>query len=115
MRVVGKNDHIDLNDDGDTVPPEDGRFRVRTKVWTDEDGQQYMVGVAMMGVRPSSKEGSSEDDVEPCINAYATCEEKTVQLQMTLVEWNKLPFFWFVQEGRAPRRISVDLTKEGKN
>jgi len=68
-------------------------LRLRMKVWTDPaTNKRYLMPTASM---PSAR-----SDV---MTAYAMTDEDTKLVKITVREWNMLPFFYFQEEGPAPR------------
>jgi hypothetical protein len=71
-------------------------MRLRLKVWTDKaTGKRYLMPVALMKSRDS--------DV---MRAYAMSEEETKFVELSTDEWNTLPFFYFKEDGEAPRHTT---------
>ena len=66
-------------------------MRVRCKVLT-HGGTEYMVAMGMAG--PTGG-----------IKCFAMSEERTVELDLTMAEWNALEYQWFQSDGAAPRRV----------
>lgn len=66
------------------------KLRVSVKVFV-RDGKRYLC--AMGAYNPATDR----------VHAFAMSEEGTVQVALTDTEWNALPFFWFVEDGPAPK------------
>lgn len=79
--------------DAQHVDPHHDGLRLRMKIWTDPKTQKrYLVPTAIftnvgLGI----------------LAAYAMSDEDTRQIQLTVAEWNTLPFFFFKEDGAAPR------------
>lgn len=76
-------------------------LRMRMKVWTDPKTQRrYLMPIAFLS-----------DPKYGVFTAYAMTEEdedlRTVKL--TILEWNALPFFYFNEDGPAPRTVTKRL------
>lgn len=67
-------------------------LRLRMKVWTDPAGKRYLMPSAVI-----------TDPVRGIMTAYAMSDEDTRPVKLTPVEWNALPFFYFQEDGPAPR------------
>lgn len=68
-------------------------LRVRVKIWTDPaTGRRYLMPTAIM-----------HDARSGILTAYAMTDEDTKTVKLTAVEWNALPFFYFQEDGPAPR------------
>ena len=67
-------------------------LRLRMKVWTSETGKRYLMPTAVMA-----------DPRLGMMNAYAMSDEDTKLVKLTPAEWNALPFFYFQEDGPAPR------------
>ena len=68
-------------------------LRLRMKVWTDPaTSKRYLMPTASM---PTAR-----SDI---MTAYAMTDEDTKLVKITVREWNTLPFFYFQEEGPAPR------------
>lgn len=65
-------------------------LRLRCKVIRHE-GKEYLVPMA---IKTSYEQ----------IMTFAMSEEDTIQLVMSVVEYNELPYRWFVDTGPAPHR-----------
>lgn len=74
------------------------RLRLRLKVWTDhETGRRYLMSTAFMR---DVVDGQPVTDV---MYAYAMSEDHTKVVTLRAAEWNALPFFYFQEDGPAPR------------
>ena len=77
------------------------RLRLRMKVWTDlETGRRYLMTTAFMR---DVVDGQPVTDV---MYAYAMSEDHTKVVTLRAAEWNALPFFYFREDGPAPRATS---------
>jgi len=86
-------------------------LRLRAKVWTDRTtSKRYLMPTAFMrdvvGGRP----------VSDVMCAYAMRDDDTKLVTMTASEWNTLPFFYFKEDGSAPRATArpIDVISNGK-
>jgi hypothetical protein len=84
-----------------TPTPQSTGLRLRVKVWTDpKTRKRYLVPTGIMS-----------DPVRGLITAYAMTDEDTKEVKLTPGEWNALPFFYFKEDGPAPRGdVWRDLT-----
>jgi len=74
-----------------TRPPEG--LRLRAKIWTDpKTKKRYLMPTAVMS-----------DPTRGLLTAYAMTDEDTQVVKLTAAEWNALPFFYFKEDGPAPR------------
>ena len=74
------------------VQPAEG-LRLRMKVWTDRvTGKRYLMPSAVMS-----------DPRTGFMTAYAMSDAETKMIRLTPPEWNALPFFYFKEDGPAPR------------
>lgn len=79
-----------------TAPHED--LRLRMKVWTDPwTGKRYLMPTAFMR---DIKNGQPVSDV---MLVYAMRDDDTRIVTLRADEWNTLPFFYFHEDGPAPR------------
>lgn len=79
-------------------PDDASILRLRMKVWRDPaTGHDYLMPAAFMR---DVMDGKPVSDV---MCAYAMRDDDTKIVTMTVDEWNTLPFFYFRQDGRAPR------------
>lgn len=73
-------------------------LRLRMKVWTDPSTlKRYLMPMAFMRDR---MHGQPISDV---MYAYAMSDDSTRVVTLTAAEWNTLPFFYFQEDGHAPR------------
>lgn len=73
-------------------------MRVKMKVWTDPTSltkRRFIVPAAFMKHKGSA-----------IMRAYAMCDEETKLIELTQEEWNTLPFFYFKEDGEAPRHTT---------
>ena len=87
-----------------TMPSE--QLRLRSKVWTDpKTEKRYLMPAAFMRDVVNGK------PVSDFMCAYATRDDDTKLVTLTTDEWNTLPFFYFQEDGPAPRAAArpVDL------
>lgn len=84
---------------GDAAPePAREGLRLRMKVWTDpQTSKRYLMPTAFM---QDVKNGRPVSDV---MRAYAMSEEDTKVVTLRAHEWNALPFYYFQEDGPAPR------------
>lgn len=78
-------------------------LRLRMKIWTDpRTGRRYLIPVAFM-----------TDPKLGTMAAYVMTDEDTKVIKLSAVEWNALPFFYFKEDGPAPRATSrpVDVIR----
>lgn len=63
------------------------------KVWTDRrTGKRYLMPSAVIS-----------DPRTGMMSAYAMSDEDTKVVKLSPPEWNSLPFFYFKEDGPAPR------------
>lgn len=75
------------------------RFRLRTKVLEQiEDGTTKFYMVAMALAFPE----------KGLVTAYAMSDEKTLSLVMSVEQYNRLPFRWFLMEEQEADRPPVN-------
>ena len=77
-------------------------MRLRMKIWTDPSTQKrYLVPTALV---PKPRENP-----KGLLTVYAVSDEDedTKTLKLTRLEWNALPFFYFQEDGPAPRAPDV--------
>jgi hypothetical protein len=68
-------------------------LRLRMKIWTDpKTSKRYLMPTAVI---PDPRSGA--------MTAYAMSDEDTKIIKLTPAEWNALPFFYFQEDGPAPR------------
>jgi len=78
------------------APAED--LRLRTKVWTNPaTGKRYLMPTAFM------RDVVNGQPVSDVMYAYAMRDDDTQLVTLTAREWNALPFFYFKEDGPAPR------------
>lgn len=71
-------------------------MRLRCKVYTNpHNGRRYLVGGGFI----------SDDDARMLM--FAMNDDGFLQVDLSVDEYNDLPFFTFAEEGPAPRRASV--------
>lgn len=78
-------------------------LRLRMKVWTDpRTGRRYLIPMAFM-----------TDPKLGTMAAYVMTDEDTKIIKLSAVEWNSLPFYYFKEDGPAPRATSrpVDVIR----
>ena len=99
-------------DDVTTTPPHKGEsvddLRLRMKVWTDrKTGKRYLMPTAFM------RDIVNGQPVTDAMYAYAMRDDDTKLVTLTAREWNSLPFFYFRQDGPAPRATTrpVDVIR----
>ena len=74
------------------VAPSEG-LRLRMKIWTDPTtSKRYLAPTAVMS-----------DPRFGTMVVYAMSDEDTKIIRLTPIEWNALPFFYFKEDGAAPR------------
>jgi len=72
-------------------------MRLRMKVWTDTTtGKRYLMPVALMRNLHSN-----------VMAAHAMTDEDTKLIKLTGEEWDALPYFYFKEDGDAPRASAV--------
>lgn len=80
------------------VEPAREGLRLRVKVWTDpKTSKRYLMPTAFM---QDVVNGRPVSDV---MRAYALSEEDTKIVTLRAHEWNSLPFYYFQEDGPAPR------------
>lgn len=73
-------------------------LRLRAKVWTDgATGKRYLMPTAFFR---DIVDGRPVSDV---MRAYAMRDDDTKLITLRVAEWNALPFFYFEEDGPAPR------------
>jgi hypothetical protein len=74
-------------------------LRLRCKVYQAE-GYRYIVaqGILRGGM----------------MHAFAMNDSQTIEIKMTIDEWNALPWYWFQEDGEAPRRMETWPAPERK-
>lgn len=89
--------------------PFDG-LRLRMKVWTDRaTGKRYLMPSAFM------RDVVRGQPVTDVMYAYAMSDDDTKVVTLTAHEWNALPFFYFKEDGSAPRATArpIDVVVSG--
>jgi hypothetical protein len=80
------------------IATQEGGLRLRMKVWTDpETLKRYLVATAFM------RDMVNGHPVSDIMRAYAMSEEDTRVITLRVAEWNTLPFYYFQEDGIAPR------------
>lgn len=70
----------------------DQPLRLRAKVFTNAaTGQRYLVSMAMFNPERES------------VHVYFMSDEETLFMAMTVDDYNALPYFYFKEDGEAPR------------
>lgn len=73
-------------------------LRLRAKVWTDpKTSKRYLMPTAFM------RDVMNGKPVSDVMCAYAMRDDDTKLVTLTADEWNTLPFFYFQEDGPAPR------------
>jgi len=73
-------------------------LRLRMKVWTDPGTRKrYLMPMAFM------RDLMNGQPVTDVMYAYAMSDDGTKIVTLTAGEWNALPFFYFQEDGHAPR------------
>ena len=73
-------------------------MRVRVKVWTDPStSKRYLMPVAVM------RDVTNGRPVTDVMHAYAMRDDDTKLVALTVAEWNALDFYYFHEDGPAPR------------
>jgi hypothetical protein len=109
IEVPTVEDTSDATSTANTPPINDVRFhglRLRMKVWTDRTtNKRYLMPSAFM------RDVVRGQPVTDVMYAYAMRDDDTKIVTLTAVEWNALPFFYFNEDGPAPRATSrpVDM------
>ena len=80
------------------VEPEPAGLRLRLKVWTDPStAKRYLMPSGFM------RDVVNGHPVSDIMYAYAMSDDDTKIVTLTALEWNALPFFYFQENGAAPR------------
>jgi hypothetical protein len=81
------------------MPPHpQNNLRLRMKVWTDPSTlKRYLMPTGFMR---DLMNGLPVTDV---MYSYAMSDDETKLVLLTAAEWNSLPFFYFREDGYAPR------------
>jgi hypothetical protein len=73
-------------------------LRLRMKVWTDpKTFKRYLMPTAFM------RDVVNGQPVTDAMYAYAMSDSDTRLVTLTAAQWNALPFFYFREDGYAPR------------
>ena len=73
-------------------------LRLRMKVWTDPSTlKRYLMPMAFM------RDLMNGQPITDVMYAYAMSDDSTRVVTLTAGEWNTLPFFYFQEDGYAPR------------
>jgi len=86
-------------------------LRLRVKVWTDRaTTKRYLMPSALM------RDVENGRPVSDVMCAYAMCDDDTKLVTLTASEWNTLPFFYFKEDGSAPRATArpIDVIPSGR-
>ena len=76
-------------------------LRLRMKIWTDpRTSKRYLMLTAFM------RDIVNGQPVSDVMYAYAMRDDDTKLVTLTAAEWNSLPFFYFQEDGPAPRATS---------
>ena len=79
-------------------------LRLRMKIWTDRaTSKRYLMPSAFM------RDVVNGQPVSDVMYAYAMRDDSTKIITLTAAEWNALPFFYFQEEGPAPRAATRPL------
>jgi hypothetical protein len=79
----------------------ESNLRLRAKVWTDpKTHRRYLIPMALWR---DVERGRPVTDV---LVAYVMRDDDTRPIILTVAEWNALPFFYFREDGCAPRAAS---------
>lgn len=82
----------------ETPAPVEGPLRLRMKIWTDPTtGTRYLMTSAFMR---DIVDGRPVSDV---MYAYAMRDDDIKQVTLRAAEWNTMPFYYFQEDGPAPR------------
>lgn len=90
-----------------TIPE---KLRLRSKIWTDPTtSKRYLIPAAFMR---DVVDGRPVSDV---MLAYVMRDDDTRLITLTTDEWNALPFYFFQEDGPAPRMSArpVDVVTRG--
>ena len=80
------------------------KLRLRAKVWTDpKTEKRYLMPTAFM------RDVVAGRPVSAVMCAYAMRDDDTKLVTLTADEWNTLPFFYFQEDGPAPRGAARPL------
>ena len=76
-------------------------LRLRVKIWTHPDtAKRYLMPTAFM------RDIVNGHPVSDVMYAYAMREDDTMVVTLTAAQWNAMPFFYFQEDGPAPRATS---------
>ena len=76
-------------------------LRLRVKIWTHPDtAKRYLMPTAFM------RDIVNGQPVSDVMYAYAMREDDTMVVTLTAAQWNAMPFFYFQEDGPAPRATS---------
>ena len=79
-------------------------LRIRMKIWTDPTtAKRYLMPSALM------RDVVNGQPVSDVMYAYALRDDSTKVVTLTAAEWNALPFFYFQEDGAAPRAATRPL------
>ena len=88
-----------------TSPDNATELRLRMKVWTDaKTGQRYLMPSAIF------RDVVKGRPISDAMYAYGMRDEDTRLIQLTCAEWNALPYYYFREDGSAPRASTVPPT-----
>jgi len=95
--------NIEPREGSETAQPESPSssqtgLRLRMKIWTDP--RTLLRYLMPMGLFRDVVKGQPVTDV---MYAYAMRDDVTKLVTLTAAEWNTLPFFYFQEDGWAPR------------
>jgi hypothetical protein len=83
-------------------------LRLRMKIWTDPTtSKRYLMPSAFM------RDVVNGQPVTDVMYAYAMSDDHTMMVTLTAREWNSLPFFYFQEDGWAPRASERPLDMVG--
>lgn len=72
----------------------DRKLRLRMKVWTHpRTNRRYLMPTAFL----ISRNGD--------MKAFAMRDDETLEVSLSVAEWNSLPFRYFVEDGEAERAV----------
>ena len=76
-------------------------LRLRMKVWTDPSTlKRYLMPMAFM------RDLINGQPITDVMYAHAISDDNTRVVMLTAGEWNALPFFYFQEDGYAPRAVA---------
>ena len=83
-------------------------LRLRMKVWTDPTtAKRYLMPTAFM------RDVVNGHPISDIMYAYAMSDDDTKRVTLTAAEWNALPFFYFQEDGPAPRSATRPVDDVG--